>query len=72
MNGLLAGEVVKHRGELYNVKAQITVGSATRPPVLVAALGPGNVAALRAGDSPMARSPGWAASTTCVTLPSPR
>ena len=40
MNGLLAGEVVKHRGELYNVKAQITVGSATRPPVLVAALGP--------------------------------
>jgi 5,10-methylenetetrahydromethanopterin reductase len=40
LNGLLAGEVVKHRGELYNVKAQVTVGTATKPPVLVAALGP--------------------------------
>ena len=40
LNGLLAGEAVKHQGELYNVKAQVTVGSATKPPVLVAALGP--------------------------------
>lgn len=40
LNGLLAGEVVRFKGEQYNVKAQIVVGSATRPPVLVAALGP--------------------------------
>ena len=40
LNGLLAGEAVKHQGELYNVKSQVTVGSAAKPPVLVAALGP--------------------------------
>ena len=40
LNGLLAGEAVDHQGELYNVKSNVTVGSATRPPVLVAALGP--------------------------------
>ncbi len=40
LNGLLAGEVVKHQGELYNVKSQVTVGAATKPPVLFAALGP--------------------------------
>jgi len=38
--GLLAGENVRFEGELYRVKAQVTVGAATPPPVLVAALGP--------------------------------
>ncbi len=40
LNGLLAGETVRFEGELYRVKAQVTVGSAPPPPVLVAALGP--------------------------------
>jgi len=40
LNGLLEGDVVKHRGDEYNVKAQVGVTGATRPPVLVAALGP--------------------------------
>ena len=40
LNGLLAGEVVQHEGEEYNVKSQITVTGGTAPPVLVAALGP--------------------------------
>lgn len=40
LNGLLAGEVVRFKGELYQVKAQVVVGTATKPPVLVAALGP--------------------------------
>ncbi|MFT7647023.1 MAG: 5,10-methylenetetrahydromethanopterin reductase [Candidatus Poriferisodalaceae bacterium] len=40
LNGLLAGEVVRHKGDEYNVKSQIKVGQATKPPVLVAALGP--------------------------------
>ena len=40
LNGLLAGEVVKHAGDEYRVKAQIRVGAASKPPVLVAALGP--------------------------------
>ncbi len=40
LTGLLAGDTVRFEGELYRVKAQVTVGSATPPPVLVAALGP--------------------------------
>ena len=40
LNGLLAGQPVSFRGELYNVTAQVTVPEATTPPVLVAALGP--------------------------------
>ena len=40
LNGLLAGEYVKHSGALYTVKAQVSVVGATKPPVLVAALGP--------------------------------
>lgn len=40
LNGLLAGEQVSFRGELYRVNAQVTVPGATKPPVLVAALGP--------------------------------
>jgi len=38
--GLLSCERVSFRGELYRVNAQLTVPGATRPPVLVAALGP--------------------------------
>ncbi|MDH4364450.1 MAG: TIGR03564 family F420-dependent LLM class oxidoreductase [Acidimicrobiia bacterium] len=41
LSGLLAGEAVRFEGELYRVKAQVAVGSAAPPPVLVAALGPG-------------------------------
>jgi len=40
LNGLLAGEVVRHRGDEYRVTAQVSVVGASRPPVLVAALGP--------------------------------
>lgn len=40
LNGLLAGERVTFRGDLYRVAAQVTVPGAKVPPVLVAALGP--------------------------------
>lgn len=40
LNGLLAGERVSFRGDLYRVNAQVAVAGARRPPVLVAALGP--------------------------------
>ncbi len=40
LNGMLAGEIVRHDGDEYQVKAQITVTDARKPPVLVAALGP--------------------------------
>jgi len=40
LNGLLDGEVVKHEGDEYQVQAQVGVAGATKPPVLVAALGP--------------------------------
>lgn len=40
LNGLLEGEMVDHQGDEYNVKAQIGVVGADKPPVLVAALGP--------------------------------
>ncbi|MDG2113845.1 MAG: LLM class flavin-dependent oxidoreductase, partial [Actinomycetota bacterium] len=36
LNGLLAGDVVKHAGDEYNVKAQVTVADVAKPPVLVA------------------------------------
>ncbi|MGE3075706.1 MAG: TIGR03564 family F420-dependent LLM class oxidoreductase [Dehalococcoidia bacterium] len=37
---LLAGETVRFQGEEYRVNAQVQVAGATKPPVLVAALGP--------------------------------
>src|SRR5258705_10001224 len=40
LNGLLAGERVVYQGEAYRVAAQLSVPGATKPPVLVAALGP--------------------------------
>lgn len=40
LDGLLAGDTVEHDGDEYRVKAQITVAGTTKPPVLVAALGP--------------------------------
>lgn len=40
LNGLLAGEAVDHSGDEYQVKAQLNVVGAGKPPVLVAALGP--------------------------------
>ena len=40
LNGLLAGDVVRHHGDEYRVTAQVSVAGATKPPVLVAALGP--------------------------------
>jgi 5,10-methylenetetrahydromethanopterin reductase len=40
LGGLLAGERVVYQGEQYKVAAQLAVPEATRPPVLVAALGP--------------------------------
>jgi F420-dependent oxidoreductase-like protein len=40
LNGLLSGERTTFRGEQYRVAAQLNVPGATRPPVLVAALGP--------------------------------
>ena len=40
LNGLLAGEQVSFKGELYRVYAQVVVPGAPKPPVLVAALGP--------------------------------
>jgi F420-dependent oxidoreductase-like protein len=40
LNGLLSGERTTFRGEQYRVAAQLSVPGATRPPVLVAALGP--------------------------------
>jgi F420-dependent oxidoreductase-like protein len=40
LNPLLAGEPVRFKGEEYRVAAQMTVPGASKPPVLVAALGP--------------------------------
>jgi F420-dependent oxidoreductase-like protein len=40
LNGLLSGERTVFQGEHYRVAAQLTVPGATKPPVLVAALGP--------------------------------
>lgn len=40
LNGLLSGDVVKHSGDEYRVKAQVGVEGTAKPPVLVAALGP--------------------------------
>lgn len=40
LNGLLGGERTAFRGEEYRVAAQLAVLGATRPPVIVAALGP--------------------------------
>lgn len=40
LNGLLEGEMVSHEGDAYNVKAQVGVSGAAKPPLLVAALGP--------------------------------
>jgi len=40
LNGLLRGDAVAHEGDEYRVKAQIAVVGTTKPPVLVAALGP--------------------------------
>lgn len=40
LGGLLAGERVQHQGEAYEVAAQLSVPEASKPPVLVAALGP--------------------------------
>ena len=40
LNGLLTGERVLYQGTEYRVNAQVAVGSAAAPPVLVAALGP--------------------------------
>ena len=40
LNGLLSQERTVERGEMYRVAAQLTVPGATKPPVLVAALGP--------------------------------
>jgi 5,10-methylenetetrahydromethanopterin reductase len=40
LNGLLSGEQTRFQGEQYRVAAQFTVPGATKPPVLVAALGP--------------------------------
>ena len=40
LTGLLTGQPTAHQGEEYRVGAQITVPGATRPPVLIAGLGP--------------------------------
>jgi 5,10-methylenetetrahydromethanopterin reductase len=40
LNGLLAGERVQHKGDEYAVSAQVAVRGATKPPIIVAALGP--------------------------------
>ena len=40
LNGLLSQEPTRFSGDLYRVAAQIEVAGATKPPVLVAALGP--------------------------------
>jgi len=40
LNGLLAGEQLRFRGELYRVAAQLSVPGVQKPPVIVAALGP--------------------------------
>jgi len=40
LNGLLAGEAVRFKGEHYQVNAQIAMPGVPKPPVLVAALGP--------------------------------
>jgi F420-dependent oxidoreductase-like protein len=40
LNPLLAGEAVRFQGEEYRVAAQIAVPGASKPPVIVAALGP--------------------------------
>jgi F420-dependent oxidoreductase-like protein len=40
LNGLLAGDLVRHQGDEYRVQAQVSVAGARKPPVLVAALGP--------------------------------
>ena len=40
LNGLLTGAQVQYKGAEYQVNAQVSVVGATKPPVLVAALGP--------------------------------
>jgi F420-dependent oxidoreductase-like protein len=40
LNGLLAGETVRFKGELYRVAAQVSFSGVPKPPVLFAALGP--------------------------------
>ena len=40
LNGLLSGQRTEFQGELYRVAAQLTVPGASKPTVLVAALGP--------------------------------
>jgi 5,10-methylenetetrahydromethanopterin reductase len=40
LNALLAGEPVAFEGELYRVTTQVVIPGATKPPVIVAALGP--------------------------------
>ncbi|MBA4179162.1 MAG: LLM class F420-dependent oxidoreductase [Anaerolinea sp.] len=40
LNGLLTGEPVNFDGDLYRVHVQVNVPQATKPPVVVAALGP--------------------------------
>ena len=40
LNGLLSGEHTVYQGEQYRVATQFTIPGATKPPVLVAALGP--------------------------------
>jgi len=40
LDGLLAGEAVEFRGEEYRVSSQLSIPGSTRPPVVVAALGP--------------------------------
>ncbi len=47
LNGLLAGERVQHGGTEYTVNTQVSVAGAKKPAVIVAALGPGDVATLR-------------------------
>ncbi len=40
LNGLLAGDIVRHDGPEYQVKARLDLEGVAKPPVLVAALGP--------------------------------
>jgi len=40
LNALLSGEPTTFQGELYHVNAQVVIPGATKPPVIVAALGP--------------------------------
>ena len=64
LNGLLTGERVLYQGTEYRVNAQVAVGSAAAPPVLVASVQPCCVCAVSCRTAP---SPGWAVSITCVT-----